>query len=74
MHYVYQRGNSAPILQWRHGVPPAAVPCPDLGAWQPVTIVPGGPESIQGIFDGMPWWQIAGLALAAGYLARGLLR
>lgn len=73
MHYPFQRDSSA-IVQWRRGVPPMPTRAADNVSLGSVTIIPGGPEPIQGIFDTMPWWQMAGLAFVAGYLARGLLR
>jgi len=48
--YLFQRG-SAPLVQWRHGIPPRAIRAADNISLGDMTIVPGGPEPIEGIAD-----------------------
>lgn len=50
--YLFQRG-SAPILQWKTTPPRArrAADLVSLGTYENTTIIPGGPEPIQGILD-----------------------
>jgi hypothetical protein len=48
--YIYQRG-SAPLLQWRDGIPPRPIRAADNVALGDVTIIPGGPEPIEGLMD-----------------------
>lgn len=48
--YIFQRG-SQPLVQWRGGLPPRPTRAADnvaLGALGNITMVPGGPEAIQG--------------------------
>lgn len=48
--YLFQRG-SAPILQWGRMAPRGrrAADLVSLGAYENTTIIPGGPEPIQGL-------------------------
>jgi len=74
--YLFQRG-SAPILQWRHGIPPRARRAADnvaLGYVPDMTIVPGGPEPIAGIADTITQnFSSFGLGLVVGMVAYRLV-
>lgn len=69
--YPFQR-NSSPIVNWANGHPPRpaiAAETVALGSGD-YTIVPGGPEMIQGVTDGCPACPLVLGALAiGGYLA-----
>ena len=69
--YPFQR-NSSPIVNWANGRPPRPVIAAEtvaLGSGD-YTIVPGGPEMIQGTFDSITSNPLALAALAiGGYLA-----
>jgi hypothetical protein len=65
--YVYMRG-AQPLLQWRGGIPPRPIRAADNVALGNISMVPGGPEAIQG-FSSDEMFSFALGAAAGGVVA-----